>query len=97
MVAHEDAATALRNVVQASDLDLALFAAQRIDHTTARDLWDILRSLPAKVDVRVEASGCGFSLEEYALRRSAKILIRTPDGQRLVEDPWDISEEGRLQ
>jgi len=84
-------------VTEGSDLDLALFASQRIDHATARDLWDPLCDLPAKVDVRVETPGCGFSLEEYALRRSAKILIRTHDGQRLVEDPWNISDEGRLK
>jgi phosphoribosyl-dephospho-CoA transferase len=83
-------ATGDRVISEASDLDLALFATQRIDHAIARDLWDNLSSLPAKVDVRVETPGCGFSLEEYALRRSAKILIRTPDGQQLVEDPWDI-------
>jgi phosphoribosyl-dephospho-CoA transferase len=90
-------ATGDRVITEASDLDLALFASQRIDHAIARDLWDILSSLPAKVDVRVETPGCGFSLEEYALRRSAKILIRTPDGQQLVEDPWDVPDEGRLR
>ncbi|AEU37745.1 malonate decarboxylase holo-ACP synthase [Granulicella mallensis] len=84
-------------ITEASDLDLALFAPQKIDHAIARDLWDTLSSLPAKVDVRIETPYCGFSLEEYALRRSAKILIRTPDGQQLVEDPWDIADEGRLK
>ncbi|WP_184252338.1 malonate decarboxylase holo-ACP synthase [Granulicella mallensis] len=83
-------ATGDRVISEASDLDLALFAPQRIDHAIARDLWGTLSSLPAKVDVRIETPYCGFSLEEYALRRSAKILIRTPDGQQLVEDPWDI-------
>jgi phosphoribosyl-dephospho-CoA transferase len=82
---------------EASDLDLALFAPQRITRPIARDLWDTLSSLPAKVDVRVETRCCGFSLEEYALRRSTKIMIRTPDGRQLVEDPWDVADEGRLK
>jgi phosphoribosyl-dephospho-CoA transferase len=82
---------------EASDLDLALFAPQRITRPIARDLWDTLSSLPAKVDVRVETRCCGFSLEEYALRRSTEIMIRTPDGRQLVEDPWDVADEGRLK
>lgn len=90
-------ATGDRVITETSDLDLALFALQRIDHAIALDLWDTLSALPAKVDARIETPGCGFSLEEYALRRSAKILIRTPDGQQLVEDPWDITAEGHLK
>lgn len=81
-------ATGDRVTTEASDLDLALFVPQKIAHAIARDLWDTLSSLPAKVDARIETPHCGFSLKEYALRRSTKILIRTPDGQQLVEDPW---------
>jgi phosphoribosyl-dephospho-CoA transferase len=85
-------ATGDRVTTESSDLDLALFTPQRIAPVIARDLWHTLSSLLAKVDVRVETPYCGFSLEEYVLRRSAKILIRTPDGQQLVEDPWDVPE-----
>ena len=87
-------ATGDRVTTETSDLDLALFASQRITRPIARDLWDTLSSLPAKVDVRVETPCCGFSLEEYALRRSAKTMVRTPEGQQLVEDPWNITGEG---
>jgi phosphoribosyl-dephospho-CoA transferase len=90
-------ATGDRVTTETSDLDLALFASQRITRPIARDLWDTLSSLPAKVDVRVETPCCGFSLEEYALRRSTKIMIRTPDGRHLVEDPWDVTGEGCLK
>ena len=48
---------------ESSDLDLALFVPQKIAHAIARDLWDTLRSLPAKVDARIETPHCGFSLE----------------------------------
>jgi phosphoribosyl-dephospho-CoA transferase len=90
-------ATGDRVTTEASDLDLALFAQQRIADAIVRDLWDTLSSLPAKVDVRVETPRSGFSLKEYALRRSAKILIRTSDGQQLVEDPWDLAGKGYLK
>lgn len=90
-------ATGDRVITETSDLDLVLVAPQRIAHAIARDLWDTLSSLPAKVDVRVETPCCGFSLEEYALRRSTKILIRTPDGQHLAEDAWDVSDKGHLK
>ena len=90
-------ATGDRVTTESSDLDLALFAPQRLAHAIAHDLWSTLSSLPVKVDVRVETPYCGFSLEEYALRRSAKIMIRTPDGRQLVEDPWDVTGEGRLK
>lgn len=90
-------ATGDRVITETSDLDLALFSPQRIAHAIARDLWGSLSSLPAKVDVRVETPCGGFSLEEYALRRSSKILIRTPDGQQLVEDPWDVPDKGHLK
>lgn len=86
-----------RVISERSDLDLALFVPQKIAHAIARDLWDTLSSLPAKVDARIETPHCGFSLEEYALRRSTKILIRTPDGQQLVEDPWGVPGEGHLK
>jgi phosphoribosyl-dephospho-CoA transferase len=90
-------ATGDRMTTETSDLDLALFASQRITRPIARDLWDTLSSLPAKADVRVETPCGGFSLEEYALRRSPKTMVRTPDGQQLVEDPWNITGEGRLK
>jgi len=80
-----------------SDLDLALFAPQQIAPEMASNLWSALSSLPAKVDVRVETAWCGFSLEEYALGRSAKILIRTPDGHQLVEDPWAVGHKADLK
>lgn len=87
-------ATGDRVTTEASDLDLVLFPPRRLSYTVSCDLWESLRSLPAKIDVRVETPFGGFSLEEYALRRTAKVLIRTPDGQQLVEDPWNVPNEG---
>jgi phosphoribosyl-dephospho-CoA transferase len=73
---------------EASDLDLVIRARQPIPHEQARSLLDRTLGLEAKVDVRVETRVCGFSLEEYVLASSAKILLRYPDGVKLGEDPW---------
>ena len=73
---------------EASDLDLVIRARQPIAHEQARSLLDLTLGLEAKIDVRVETPVCGFSLEEYVLASSAKILLRYPDGVRLGEDPW---------
>ena len=78
---------------EGSDLDLLLFAPQRIDLGTARDLWLALAAAPANVDVRVETPVCGFSLQEFARPESTKVLVRLPAGRRLVEDPWAWSDE----
>ena len=73
---------------EASDLDLVIRARERIAVEEARFLLDRTIGLEAKVDVRVETPACGFSLEEYVLASSAKILLRYPDGVRLGKDPW---------
>jgi phosphoribosyl-dephospho-CoA transferase len=76
-----------------SDLDVVLFAWQRVDVVTARHIWLALAASPVKVDLRIETPFCGFSLEEYARSESTKILIRMPSGRRLVEDPWALPDE----
>lgn len=73
---------------EASDLDLAIRATNRIDTERASFLWDRLVGMPAKVDVRVETPTCSFSLEEYVHASSARILLRYPGGLRLGDDPW---------
>jgi phosphoribosyl-dephospho-CoA transferase len=73
---------------EASDLDLVIRAKEQIGVKEARLLLDRTFGLEAKVDVRVEAPVCGFSLEEYVSASSAKILLRYPHGARLGEDPW---------
>jgi phosphoribosyl-dephospho-CoA transferase len=74
---------------EASDLDIAIWAPQRIVVAQARFLWDRVTGLQTKVDVRVETSECGFSLEEYVRTSSGRILLRYPDGLRLGDDPWN--------
>jgi phosphoribosyl-dephospho-CoA transferase len=71
-----------------SDLDLIIRAQARISRERARSLWEHTHGLAVRVDVRVETSGCGFSLEEYACESSGRILLRYPDGPKLGTDPW---------
>jgi phosphoribosyl-dephospho-CoA transferase len=78
-------------VTATSDLDIALFAPVRFTRETARDLWNLLRKAPAKIDVRVETSVCGFSLEEYAREGEGNVLMRLPDRRQFAKDPWSIS------
>ena len=81
-------ATGRTVTTEASDLDLVIRATQPIAHEQARSLLERTLGLDVKVDVRMETPVCGFSLEEYVLASSAKILLRYPDGVRLGEDPW---------
>jgi phosphoribosyl-dephospho-CoA transferase len=77
-----------------SDLDLVIYAAERITQEIAKSLYAQTLNLPVAVDVRVEAPLCGFSLKEFAWRDSGKILLRTPNGLTLGTDPWDHMREG---
>jgi phosphoribosyl-dephospho-CoA transferase len=84
-------ATGQQVVTGTSDLDIALFAPTRFTRDTARDLWSLMKSAPAKVDVRVETPLCGFSLEEYAREGAEKVFVRLPENRKLATDPWSVS------
>lgn len=83
-------------VAQQSDLDLVISVPDRFDRDIAQDLLKKIARAPAKVDVRVETTWCGFSLEEYAHGNSEKLLVRTATGPVLTTDPWSKSM-GRKQ
>jgi phosphoribosyl-dephospho-CoA transferase len=84
-------ATGNQVVAPTSDLDLALFAPTRFTRSTARYLWSVMSTAPAKVDVRVETPYCGFSLEEYARERTEQVLVRLRSSRQLAADPWALS------
>lgn len=71
-----------------SDLDVAIRANVRISLEQARSLYECATGLETKVDIRVETPVCGFSLEEFAGRGPAAILLRVPRGIVLAKDPW---------
>ncbi len=84
-------ATGRQVITTTSDLDLVLFSPMRFTRATARDLWSVMSTPPAKVDVRVETPHCGFSLEEFAREGTEQVLVRLPTIRRLAADPWSIS------
>jgi phosphoribosyl-dephospho-CoA transferase len=81
-------ATNTQVVKPESDLDIVLYAERRMTAEEAKSLCDRAMDLPAVVDIRVETPACGFSLIEYAQTDSSRILLRTPSGHLLGDDPW---------
>jgi phosphoribosyl-dephospho-CoA transferase len=81
-------ATGTHVVKPESDLDIVLYAERRITAEEAKSLCDRAMDLTAVVDIRVETPTCGFSLIEYAQTESSSILLRTPSGHLLGDDPW---------
>jgi phosphoribosyl-dephospho-CoA transferase len=81
-------ATRRHIVTPQSDLDVVIYAHDRMTVNEARLLRDSTQGLPAPVDIRVETPTCGFSLLEYASRAPAPILLRTASGAALGADPW---------
>jgi phosphoribosyl-dephospho-CoA transferase len=81
-----------RHVVKPeSDLDIVIYAEGKITRVDARLLYARTMNLSVAVDIRVETLACGFSLTEYAREGSASILLRTPDGLELGNDPWAMN------
>jgi phosphoribosyl-dephospho-CoA transferase len=78
-----------------SDLDIVIYAAERITRDMSKSLHAQTLNLTASVDVRVETPLCGFSLEEYAWRSPGEILLRTPSGVTLGADPWNDEVTGK--
>jgi phosphoribosyl-dephospho-CoA transferase len=71
-----------------SDLDIVIYADSRMTADEAKSFYAHTIELPAAADIRVETPVCGFSLTEYAQAASTAILLRTPDGDVLGNDPW---------
>jgi phosphoribosyl-dephospho-CoA transferase len=90
-------ATGRQVVKPESDLDVMIYAEGKITREQARSLQARTTNLLVPVDIRVETLGCGFSLIEYARREGAGILLRTPAGVELSDDPWsyEFSMEDR--
>jgi phosphoribosyl-dephospho-CoA transferase len=74
-----------------SDLDVVIYAEEKITREEAKSLCARAINLPVAVDIRIETRACGFSLTEYATSGSARILLRTPEGLELGNDPWSYA------
>jgi phosphoribosyl-dephospho-CoA transferase len=55
-------ATGHQVTAEASDLDIAICAPDRISVEQARAVWESVTGLQTKVDIRVETPECGFSI-----------------------------------
>jgi phosphoribosyl-dephospho-CoA transferase len=70
----------------ASDLDLVVRAPEPWSLDRARELVEDLTRLPVRIDTQLDAPTGAVALAEYA--RGGRVLLRTPDGPKLVNDPW---------
>jgi phosphoribosyl-dephospho-CoA transferase len=82
-------ATGARAATAASDLDVILRQARRLEPAEARALQAALAeaAAPARIDALVETPRGGVCLADLAAA-PGRVLVRTPDGARLVTDPW---------
>jgi phosphoribosyl-dephospho-CoA transferase len=88
-------ATGVPTATPASDLDLVIRRERPLAPNEAAELWAALTAAaaPARVDVLLETPHGGVALVEL-LARPARVLLRTPDGPRLVADPWSADGAG---
>jgi phosphoribosyl-dephospho-CoA transferase len=70
----------------ASDLDVVVRAPEPWFLAQARELVADLARLPVRVDTQLDTPTGAVVLGEYA--RGGRVLLRTPDGPKLVNDPW---------
>ena len=82
-------ATGIATATALSDLDLILRQDRRLDSDRATDLLAALikAAAPARIDVMLETPIGGVALADVAAKRP-QVLVRTPLGPRLADDPW---------
>jgi phosphoribosyl-dephospho-CoA transferase len=68
-----------------SDLDLAVRADRSMTVRAARTLVAALDALPVRTDILLETPRGGVVLAEYA-RSCGSVVLRTPQGPRLIDD-----------
>ncbi|HCJ28745.1 MAG TPA: phosphoribosyl-dephospho-CoA transferase [Pseudomonas sp.] len=80
-------ATGLRAAHPDSDLDLLLRAERPLPRSEARSLLQLLEGRDCRIDLQLETPLGGVALREWA-GSAARVLAKTEDGPRLVDDPW---------
>ncbi|MGY1450508.1 malonate decarboxylase holo-ACP synthase [Pseudomonas chlororaphis] len=75
-----------------SDLDLILRAAQPMDRAQARALLALLDAAVCPVDLQLQTPNGAVALREWA-GTSARVLLKSASGARLVGDPWQALEQ----
>ena len=74
-------------VTAESDLDLVVRATGRSSRARFARLARVLAELPARVDCQVETADGAIALAEL-VSDAGELVLRTPDGPRLIESPW---------
>ena len=75
-----------------SDLDLILRTAQPMDRAQARALLALLDAAVCPVDMQLQTPNGAVALREWA-GASARVLLKSASGARLVGDPWQALEQ----
>jgi phosphoribosyl-dephospho-CoA transferase len=91
-------ATAVATVTASSDLDVILRQARRLEPDEVRALQAALlqAATPARIDVLLETPRGGVSLADLAAAPT-QVLVRTPDGTRLMADPWTMDADAATE
>lgn len=76
---------------QDSDLDLILRTPQFMDRHFAAELVEALETSVCRVDVQLQLEQGAVALREWA-RPSARVLLKSTSGARLVVNPWQPAE-----
>jgi phosphoribosyl-dephospho-CoA transferase len=84
-------ASGVATATVASDLDLMVQPHRPLADAAAAALLASLAQLAVRTDVLLELPHGAVALAEYALAQ-APLVLRTPDGPRLVRDPWAQSD-----
>ncbi|MGE7959468.1 malonate decarboxylase holo-ACP synthase [Pseudomonas sp. NPDC089530] len=77
---------------QASDLDLILRTEQPMSREQARTLLALLDGAACPVDMQLQVPNGAVALREWA-GSSARVLLKSASGARLVSDPWQPLEQ----
>jgi phosphoribosyl-dephospho-CoA transferase len=90
-------ATGVPTATPSSDLDVIVRQRRRLDSREARELLNALVEavLLARVDVMLETPSGGVLLADLA-SSPKQVLVRTPDGPRLLCDPWLVNSDAAL-
>lgn len=75
-----------------SDLDLILRTAQPMGRAEARALLARLDAAVCPVDLQLQTPNGAVALREWA-GTSARVLLKSASGARLVSDPWQALEQ----
>lgn len=75
-----------------SDLDLLLRTPVELPRSYACELQLLLDGAPCRVDMQLETPSGAVALREWA-SESARVLLKSQAGARLVNDPWQLLEQ----